>query len=72
MAPYSMDLRSRVLRDWDAGRRRGGEVLGELRVGAPTAAATTRDRLDCTVSADPLAHAPAGAPSGPPPRRRTV
>src|ERR687897_346728 len=49
----------------DAGRRGGGKVLREPRVGTPTAAATTRDRLDRAASADPLAHASAGAPPGP-------
>ena len=46
MAAYSLDLRTRVLKDSDAGMASklvAGEVCGESGVGRPPEAAATRD-----------------------------
>src|SRR5262245_45398447 len=47
MAPYSMDLRTRVLRDSDTGmpsKEVGVKIRGESRLGGPRRAATPRAR----------------------------
>jgi hypothetical protein len=67
MAPYSMDLRTRVLRDWDAGGGRAREILGESRLGPPPAAAATGNRLNRGAQTDAVADAhphDAAAPAG--------
>jgi len=49
MAPYSMDLRERVVRAWDASgdaEKVAGDVRGQPGVCPPVGAAPPRNRLD--------------------------
>ena len=64
-APYSMDLRTRVLQDSEAGvlvEGAGGAVSRQSGVGRRAEAAAARDRVDRAAQADEVSRAGAGRP----------
>ena len=60
MAAYSMDLRTRVLADWDAGsptKELAAQISGQPVVGQSPGAATAGDWRDRAPAADPISGA---------------
>ena len=65
MAPYSMDLRERVARAWDAGGDAdevAATLRGQPRVGPSADAAAPRNRFDRAASANQVSVAGLGGP----------